>query len=1183
MPWNDPDKQSYLNKRFPPLPNKPRDPLGNRVRFLLFAGVISGLEYTNHLRGIFSSEPIPDSEQAGPASAAAIVIPVNGWGYVAGLPFISSTPWAIGSITEANASQRIFNFSGFFGPSGAMSKTANAVVEWLEQNTLIPKQVAPSREFVAAPAPFPAPAPATPANGNPKEKPFTESAPEPKYRRLTPEDVRAITTLVFHYLGWAPQKEEPFVIATQRMSGKKLDDPLNSFYAEDLEVVQEAFLRGDVGTALRQYLECIPHAARVDLDKDAGHAEMIESLDPRRLPLAAWPGTHPLVTAQQFAVNTVQRDLKDAGLFSVNGPPGTGKTTMLKDIVALVIEQRADLLATLNSPLDAFTGALKIENYSGRGTPQKLVSELLGFGIVVTSANNGAVENISRELPNTTTIDPSIGIDYFGSVADSMGVKDGKSRPGTPQSWGLVSAALGKSENRNAFAQSFWWKDKSKHRDSIALPRVTLPEWVAACKSESGPSWHEAKEQYIKARKRVKNEVAKAARLVDMRSRRDSEFNELAHCSRMAEEARSRLTQTEQQLALISTAHAEDQKTLDSAKTDHALSVQFKKLCDLLWQAEQAYSAAKDSYQAYLNEKPANSEGQVQNALDRAAESITETEQRLDRHLSVKPGWLASIFSRKTLNNWHNTYLELESLLELRNCDLKKARRKKDDFFRWSDGLGTEEKAVESRKMAFQNAGAAVAAARARSPLPIGDAQVRMANCSDAFTSSLQQLNKLTQMQGEVCSELQTLEARLTHLKASLATSDAALAKADLMDNSRKAWCLDQLPRDELHKVSPYQDGGDLFKARKELFVAAMGLHKAFVVGAWEKLEPTLAAFVSLLQGQLQGHRVQDGVMYLWDAFFMVVPLVSTAFASFPRQFKGVGREKLAWLLIDESGQATPQQAAGSIWRSKRVVVVGDPIQLEPVVSIPQDLVGPLQSYCGTPEHYVPPDASAQTLADRSNRYGTMMGESNPATAVWLGSPLVVHRRCIEPMFGIANAIAYENKMVYGGSIDKSPSAPTKSCWIDVPNHGADGHWIERQGRKAISVIEELVGRDTHGRLQVKSADGKLRVYVITPFKRVSTEMLSLLENETDREDAKAMCGTVHTFQGKEADFVVFLLGGDPNKPGVISSFAGRKPNLVNVAVTRAKKRLYVIGDKNYWSSSADSKGYYKTMAQLLA
>lgn len=78
------------------------------------------------------------------------------------------------------------------------------------------------------------------------------------------------------------------------------------------------------------------------------------------------------------------------------------------------------------------------------------------------------------------------------------------------------------------------------------------------------------------------------------------------------------------------------------------------------------------------------------------------------------------------------------------------------------------------------------------------------------------------------------------------------------------------------------------------------------------------------------------------------------------------------------------------------------------------------------------------------------------------------------------------------------------------------------------------------------------------------------------------LCGTVHTLQGKETDFVIFLLGRDPSRPGVISSFADHKPNLVNVAITRAKKRLHVVGHANFWSGLNDSKGCYQTMNKLL-
>ncbi len=65
----------------------------------------------------------------------------------------------------------------------------------------------------------------------------------------------------------------------------------------------------------------------------------------------------------------------------------------------------------------------------------------------------------------------------------------------------------------------------------------------------------------------------------------------------------------------------------------------------------------------------------------------------------------------------------------------------------------------------------------------------------------------------------------------------------------------------------------------------------------------------------------------------LIFPVVSTTFASFDLLSGGIPKDFIDYLFIDEAGQAIPQAAVGALYRSKKVVAVGDPIQIEPVVT----------------------------------------------------------------------------------------------------------------------------------------------------------------------------------------------------------------------------------------------------------
>ena len=358
---------------------------------------------------------------------------------------------------------------------------------------------------------------------------------------------------------------------------------------------------------------------------------------------------------------------------------------------------------------------------------------------------------------------------------------------------------------------------------------------------------------------------------------------------------------------------------------------------------------------------------------------------------------------------------------------------------------------------------------------------------------------------------------------------------------------------EQLQLCAPWADA-EFTDARSRLFLEALQLHKAFALRAGPVLRHNLAVAVHIIR---TNHRVGPTVLEAaWQSFFLLVPLVSTTFASLPRLLSGLGRESVGWLFVDEAGQATPQQVTGGIWRAQRSVLVGDPRQIEPIVSLPEKSQHSLRRGCQVDEQWTPSMTSAQQVADRLNQFGTELRATKESDPVWLGAPLRVHRRCDRPFFDISNNIAYGGDlMVYGTS--PRDQLPGQNCWVDVCSAESSGNWVPAEG----AALTELLGRLTN-----EYGISSREILVISPFRSVADQARTIFGRLYGEDQSRKNVGTVHTFQGREAQVVVLVLGSPPDKGGA-RRWAAAKPNLLNVAVSRAQRRLYVIGNRQNWQT----------------
>lgn len=805
-----------------------------------------------------------------------------------------------------------------------------------------------------------------------------------------------------------------YQIKFQTKTDNDNDVNFNSFFLEDLnKIIQTA-----PNQTLRQFIN--GKELKEDINENRSIIEKI--LQPINLPLGRWPSRvdHRLTLMQQVAVN--QSINSSENIISVNGPPGTGKTTLLQDVFAHLVVERAKVMASYDHPSDAFTkiGQVQIEGTVYKYNVYELDKKLTEFSMVVASSNNGAVENISKDLPKRSEIirnnsdkkpniyteydevyaKMAIELDYFPQLSTQV-------IQGEEETWGLFSAALGKSKNI---------KDVSDAFNKISVKNAEQPKYtsfanILALEEQqlSKNAWEDAIQEFKELYLSVKKKIERLQEFVQLSKRYEQLLKEKHHS----------------QQQLVDVKH----------NVDH---------------------------------------------LSKEAASLEKQKQLINEQIAnlPKPSIFGKLFGKKDPEE-----TKLRQLCNELNDKLLN---------------------IEQEKLKLQ-----------------------------------------TQM-----NELSKKIKRVNQTEEQYIKEKAYYDKQRLVLSTDEYW--DKQNYDKRQQEVIWQTD-ELNFERGLLFLKAMHIHKLFIIKSHKENKFALALLSNRYSLNLDESKHIQYARSMWNVLHLMTPVISTTFASFSSMYRGIGTDFIAYLFIDEAGQASPQQAAGALWRSKKAIIVGDPIQIEPVVTLDRTILHDIRQRFGVDERYVGLSASVQIMADYANPFGMCKGEGEQKQRI--GIPLWVHRRCKEPMFSIANAIAYDNLMVLAENMKEEAGI---GHWYHCTGKVKQGQYVEEQGKFIVKKIKERY-------LEKNSLS---QTYVITPFTIVARKIKKELEDELGPYVQKEKLakwvnqsvGTVHTFQGKEAKTVFFVTGTDDSTDSA-ANWSCAKPNLLNVAVTRAKEEFYVIGD----------------------